>query len=306
MVVSAGGQSAPADVEEFMPKVSVLSSHACHLGEGPSWHPGRAKAFWFDIMERQLLEMGLDDAAPRIHTLPFHATVAARVDDDRHLIASDAGLHLRSIDSGTLTKLRPFWDERPGTRSNDGAVHPSGALWISTMGWRFEPGFGRIWWYCAGQLRLIAEDLTIPNAISFSPDGRTGYFSDTLDHVIYRVAVDPATGLPSGDRQVFCHVSGGGPDGATVDADGLLWNARWGGHAVDAYDLDGHLVSTISLPARQVSCPAFVGPKLDRLLVTSAFEGYDADKRTAEPEAGWTYLIDGPFRGLPEPAVLIG
>lgn len=289
-----------------MAKVSVFSDHACHLGEGPSWHPGRAKAFWFDIMERKLLEMALDDPKPRINDLPFHATVAARVDDDRHLIASDAGLHLRSIDSGKLIEHRPFWDDQPGTRSNDGAVHPSGALWISTMSWRFEPGFGRIWWYRAGELRLIVEGLAIPNAISFSPDGRTAYFSDTPEHVIYRQAVDPATGLPAGERQVFCQVNGGGPDGATVDADGLLWNARWGGFAVDAYNPDGHLVQSISLPPRQVSCPAFAGPQLDRLLVTSAYEGYDAEKRAAEPEAGWTYLIEGEFRGLPEPAVLIG
>ncbi len=289
-----------------MTKVSVLSDHACHLGEGPSWHAGRARAFWFDILERKLLEIGLDEPAPRIHDLPFHATVAATVDHDRHLIASDAGLHLRSIDSGALTELCPFWDKRPGTRSNDGAVHPSGALWISTMGWRFEPGYGRIWWYRAGELRLIVDDLTIPNAIAFSPDGRTAYFSDTLDHVIYRIAVDPATGLPQGDRQLFCRVAGGGPDGATVDAAGLLWNARWGGHAVDAYDPDGHLVTTISLPPRQVSCPAFAGPGLDRLIVTSAYEGYSAERRAAEPEAGKTYLIDGPFLGLPEPAVTIG
>ncbi|MCM5559286.1 SMP-30/gluconolactonase/LRE family protein [Pleomorphomonas sp. JP5] len=289
-----------------MPTVSVLSNHACHLGEGPSWHPGRAKAFWFDILDRKLLEMGLDDAAPRIHDLPFHATVAARVDDDRHLIASDAGLHLRSIDGGALTELRPFWDERPGTRSNDGAVHPAGALWISTMGWRFEPGFGRIWWYRAGELKPIIDGLTIPNAIAFSPDGRTAYFSDTTEHVIYRIPTDPESGRPTGDRQVFSRVSGGGPDGATVDANGLLWNARWGGHAVDAYDPDGHRVESIALPARQVSCPAFAGPKLDRLLVTSAFEGYDADRRAAEPEAGLTYLVDGPFRGVPPPAVLIG
>ena len=51
---------------------------------------------------------------------------------------------------------------------------------------------------------------------------------------------------------------------------------------------------------------AFVGASFDRLLVTSAFEGYDAEKRAAEPEAGLTYLVDGPFRGLPQPAVLIG
>lgn len=288
-----------------MTEVSVLSGHACHLGEGPSWHPGRERLFWVDVLERQLLEIGLGEAAPRLHALPFHPSVIARVDDDRHLIASDAGLHLRTIDGGALTELRPFWDERPGTRSNDGAVHPSGAFWISTMGWRFEPGLGRIWWYRAGELRPIVEGLTIPNAIAFSSDGRTAYFSDTLEHVIHCVPVDPATGLPVGERRLFARVDDGGPDGATVDADGLLWNARWGGGAVDAYDPTGRRVTTIALPARQVSCPAFAGPALDRLVVTSAYEGYDAKKRAAEPEAGRTYLIDGLFRGLPEPAVLI-
>ena len=64
------------------------------------------------------------------------------------------------------------------------------------MGWRFEPGFGRIWWYRAGELRLIVDGLTIPNAISFSPDGGTAYFSDTTEHVIYRLAVDPLTRAP--------------------------------------------------------------------------------------------------------------
>jgi sugar lactone lactonase YvrE len=289
-----------------MPNVSVLSQHACHLGEGPSWHAGRAKAFWFDIMDQKFLEMGLDDAAPTIHDLPFHGSVSARVDNDRHLIASDAGFHLRSIDDGKLTEVMPFWDDRPNTRSNDGAVHPAGALWISTMSWTFDKGCGRIWWYRGGELKLIVDDLTIPNAISFSPDGRIAYYSDTTEHVIYRLDVDATTGLPTSEPQVFVKVEGGGPDGATVDADGLLWNARWGASAVDAYHPDGHLVTSIKLPAPQVSCPAFVGKRLDRLVVTSAFEGYDDDKRAAEPEAGKTFIVEGAFRGAPVAAVLLG
>lgn len=288
-----------------MYEVSALSRHRCHLGEGPSWHAGRSKAFWFDILDRKLLEMGLGDTAPAIHDLPFHASVAARVDNDRQLIASDAGLHLRSIDDGKLMEVRPFWDDRPGMRSNDGAVHPAGALWISTMSWQFDKGCGRIWWYRGGDLRLIVDGLTIPNAISFSPDGRVAYYSDTLEHVIYRVDTDPATGLPTAERRVFVKVEGGGPDGAAVDADGLLWNARWGASAVDAYAPDGRLVRSLTMPARQVSCPAFVGERLDRLIVTSAYEGYDDAKRTADPDAGRTFLVDGPFRGAPVAAVVI-
>ncbi len=81
----------------------------------------------------------------------------------------------------------------------------------------------------------------------------------------------------------------GGLDGAVVDAEGLIWNARWGGGCVDVYTPEGERVRTIRVPARQPSCPVFVGANFDRLLVTSAWQGMDEPARAADP-APWPNL----------------
>lgn len=60
---------------------------------------------------------------------------------------------------------------------------------------------------------------------------------------------------------------------------------------------DGKLVRTYEVPASQTSCPAFVGRGLDRMLVTTAWQGLGAGARAADPGAGFTYVIEGGFRG---------
>jgi sugar lactone lactonase YvrE len=92
-------------------------------------------------------------------------------------------------------------------------------------------------------------------------------------------------------------------DGAVVDADGLIWNACWGGGCVDVYSPQGALVRSVAVPARQASCPAFVGPDLSRLLVTSAWQDMDEAARAADPGHGQTFLLEVGARGRAEPDV---
>jgi sugar lactone lactonase YvrE len=88
-----------------------------------------------------------------------------------------------------------------------------------------------------------------------------------------------------------------------VDAEGLIWNARWGGRCIDAYTPEGTRVRTIHVPALQPSCPAFVGRDFARLLVTSACEGMDQQARTADSHHGHTFVLDVGAIGRPEPRV---
>jgi sugar lactone lactonase YvrE len=88
-----------------------------------------------------------------------------------------------------------------------------------------------------------------------------------------------------------------------VDAEGLIWNARWGGRCIDAYTPEGMRVRTIRVPALQPSCPAFVGRDFARLLVTSAGEGMDEQARSADPNHGRTFILDVGAIGRPEPRV---
>jgi sugar lactone lactonase len=284
---------------------SILSEHHCHLGEGPSYDPATDTAWWFDILERTLLQADLASGQVTFHPLPRMASVLAVIDENLHLLATEDGLYVRQLADGRLMLHTPLEADNAQTRSNDGRVHACGALWIGTMGRNAERGAGAIYCLHRGELTRLYAGVTIPNAICFSPDGTTAYFSDTKAAILHRVAIDPQTAMPLGDPQIlYDHRGGsGGLDGAVVDAQGLIWNARWGGGCIDVYTPEGQRVRSIRVPAKQSSCPAFVGKNFDRLLVTSAWEGMDDAAKAADPHHGRTFLLDVGANGRPEPRV---
>lgn len=289
-----------------MSEVSVFSDHICQLGEGPSYDPATDALFWFDIVNGKLLEKPLTGAL-KIHELGQMASAIAVIDDQRQLIATETGLFVRDVATGTMTLHTPIEADNPLTRSNDSRVHPCGAFWVGTMAKDESKGAGSIYWFFRGELRRLFSDITVSNSICFSQDGTIAYYTDTSTGLLMRVACDPATGLPVGESKVFVdhRSSKGYIDGSVVDRDGVLWNAVWGGKAVKAYSPDGTLLREIAMPATQASCPAFVGAKADRLAVTSAWKGKDDKQRKLDPQAGMTFLIDIPVNGRFEPRVLI-
>ena len=278
----------------------VLCRNQHLLGEGPTYDAVTGTAWWFSILEKQLHELHLETGTKRVHALPVMASVLARIDDERQLLAAEDGLHIRDAKTGALTLHLPLEADKPGTRSNDGRVHPSGALWIGTMGKKAEDGAGKIYHVAGSTVTVLYENVSIPNGICFSPDGATGYWVDTAINQYLKVPLDPATGLPTGKHALLVDGSGeeGGMDGSVCDADGHVWNAHWGLGRVDRFDPFGRLVGRYALPAKQTSCPAFIGANLDRLLVTSAYEGMPADR--AEEE-GRIYELGVSVKGVAEP-----
>jgi sugar lactone lactonase YvrE len=83
----------------------------------------------------------------------------------------------------------------------------------------------------------------------------------------------------------------------TVDADGHIWVAHWGGGRISRFTPDGALDRVIALPARQVTNIIFAGPDLDRMFVSSASEGL-ADPT---PYDGGLFEVESGARGLPTP-----
>jgi len=285
----------------------IFCDVSCRLGEGATYDPATGTVWWFDIEGKALFEMPGNAATPTIHPLPFMASALAGIDTDRQLLLAEDGLYLREIASGRLTLHRPVEADNPVTRSNDARVHSSGAFWFSTMGKKGEPQAGAIYWYRGGEMRTLYPQVGTPNSICFSPDGATGYFTDSQDHRLMRVALDPATGLPTGDPQLFHDLrsEGGAPDGSVCDADGIVWNAHWGLGRLDAYSPRGERIRSIEIGARQVTCPCFVGERLDRIVVTSAWSGLSDEDRRKDPDAGKTFVVDVEMRGRADPPVLL-
>lgn len=253
----------------------VFDPRACTLGEGPLWHPERQQLFWFDILGKTLLTQRDGKA----HFWKFDECVSAAgwIDADTLLIASETGLWQFDLTRGERSLIAPLEADQPLTRSNDGRADPWGGFWIGTMGFNAEPEMGAIYRLYKGELRELFGDITISNSIAFSPDRRFAYYTDTPTRQIMKVPLNSSDGWPAGNPEVFVDLNQGkrNPDGSVVDSEGCLWNAQWGAGQVARYASDGTLMGTYDVPAAQATCPAFGGPDLETVFVTSAAQGRD-------------------------------
>jgi sugar lactone lactonase YvrE len=275
---------------------TVFSRTICELGEGPLWHPERRQLFWVDILRRRLLTR--DGGQEHAWSFDDPVSAAGWVDRDRLLVASARALVVFDLARGAADELCPLEAEDPATRSNDGRADPWGGFWIGTMGRGAERGAGAIYRWYRGELRRLVSDITISNAICFSPDRACAYWTDTPTRRILRQPLGPE-GWPEGAAEVFLDASRAewAPDGAVTDAEGCLWNAQWGAGRVARYSPGGELLSTWEVPTPQASCPAFGGADLTTLFVTTAAEG------GKPPPAGRTFAIETGIAGRPEPRV---
>ncbi|WP_298436219.1 SMP-30/gluconolactonase/LRE family protein [uncultured Jannaschia sp.] len=287
-----------------MTQARIWDDRVCALGEGALWHPERQQLFWFDILAATLHSRAGD--TPLSWTFPEPVSAAGWIDRDTLMVAGATGFWQFDIPSGEIARLADLEADRPDTRSNDGRADPVGGFWIGTMGLGAEPGAGAIYRYFRGEVRRIVADITIPNSICFSPHGDFAYYADTRAGIIWRQRIDRA-GWPSGKREVFADFSGVGlaPDGAVCDADGNVWVAQWGAWRVACHGPDGRFLQALACGAAHTTCPAFGGPDLATMYVTSATQGLDDGTLDHQPGGGRTWAAEMPVRGLAEHKVVL-
>jgi sugar lactone lactonase YvrE len=92
----------------------------------------------------------------------------------------------------------------------------------------------------------------------------------------------------------------GQPDGLTVDSEGYVWSAQWGGYRVTRYDPGGNVERVVEVPVAQVTSCAFGGARLDELYITSAWKGLSVEERGAQPFAGDLFVLRTEVLGIEE------
>ena len=283
--------------------IAVAADTRDTLGESPWWDAAAGCLWWIDLRRPALHRM----AGRAVRTTELPALVGAVVGTwvGASDGASDGGV-LLALPDGLYAgdgahKVAAFPAAGPGIRLNDAKADREGRLWFGAMRdfgadnsgglWSLEPG---------GEPRLRHGAVRVPNAIAFSPDGDRLYFADSRAGRIEWATPGPRGPL---DWRPFAAADSapGSPDGATVDAEGFLWNARWDGGCLARFDPDGRLDRIVPLPVTRPSSVAFGGPRLDRLYVTTARQGLSPETLAAEPLAGALLVLEPGVRGLPEP-----
>jgi sugar lactone lactonase YvrE len=287
------------------PRVTAWSAAPGLLSEGPRWHEDRQELLWVDILGKQVHRgtLGSDGALEELTTITLdrHVGAVAPAADGGYVVAAGQGfLHIRP--DGTLRELAQPAAGNPGVRMNDGACDPQGRFWAGTMAYDETPGGGTLYRLeLDGSTSTMLTGLTISNGIGWSPDGSAMYLNDSGSGHVFAFDFDGPTGSITRQRTlVHMDAPGVGPDGLTVDEEGGIWVAVWGGGAVRRYQPDGSLTQTVELPVERPTSCAFGGPDRATLFVTSAREGLSDEQIAGQPQAGHVFAIEGlGVRGLP-------
>ena len=293
------------------PRPEQLPVPGLELGEGPCWDPASQTLYWIDAPAG--LVYGLNGAEGREGTegagggrgavsswkagQPIGA-VFPRASDGLVVTSRDGVLALEPA-SGAVAMLAPIEADRPGNRMNDGACDRAGRLYAGTMAADESPGQGAL--YRVDPDLSVTRLLTgvgISNGIGWSPDERLLYYSDSLAYQVDVFDYDPQTGAIDGRRR-FASVGQGDvvPDGLSVDAEGGVWIAQWGGGVLCRHRPDGSVDQVVEFPHAHVTSCAFGGPRLDRLYVTTAAGPADPAGGLFVLTPGVTGLPSYPFRG---------
>jgi sugar lactone lactonase YvrE len=203
--------------------------------------------------------------------------------------------------TGAIESLMPVEAHIPGNRFNDGAVDSAGRLWAGTMERHGAPGSGTVYRIDA-ELRCmpVITEVSISNGIDWSLDGRSMYYVDTPTRRVDVFDFEPGNGT-IGNRRTFVEVTGtpGRPDGLTVDAEGHVWVAIFGGWSVLRYAPDGSPAGRVDLPVSNITSCAFGGKDLGQLFITTATDGLTAEERDRQPLAGALFSASPGVHGRP-------
>jgi sugar lactone lactonase YvrE len=243
---------------------------AAELGEGPCWDAAGGTLYWVDVPVGRVHALDADGQLRSWEVGQPVGAVALRAAGGLVLAAADGFL---TLDTGTGA-VAPLVgvDHGPAIRMNDGACDRAGRFYAGSMAADESPGMGALYRLDPDhRLTRLMTGIGISNGIGWSPDDRQMYYVDSLDHRLDVLDYDPATG-EVGERRPVADIGGGGvvPDGLTVDADGGIWVAVWGGGVVHRFTPDGALTATVELPAAYVTCPTFGGEDLETMYITTA------------------------------------
>jgi sugar lactone lactonase YvrE len=276
----------------------LAADSADRLGESPQWDAAAGLIWWVDFYGPTLHRLDPATGERRDWTLPGSTVGAALLaGGGTLLVALDQGLCRFDAADGSATHWLDPEGGREGVGLNDAKLDRQGRLWIGSFDRREREPRGLLHRIDrAGRHAVADSGFVVCNGPAFSPDGRTLYFSDTLGRRLLAYPLDPASGQ-LGERRLFATIDEGHPDGLTVDAEGFVWCAHYGGGRLSRFAPDGALERQLLLPVSNPTSLCFGGPELATLYVTTARDGADP---AAEPLAGGLLAFEPGVRGIAE------
>lgn len=283
-------------------KAEILYEAKAVLGEGPVWDHLAQKLYWVDI-EGCRLHCYMPENKTYL-SWEFDGMLGAVIpsEDGSLILAHERDLlRFNPInEKKEMLGLLPNTNQR--LRFNDGKCDPQGNLWIGTMDKKLAPKAGNLYRVDPhGNARVVLKGTTISNGMAWTHDQDHYFYIDSDAYELWRFNYQPEEGS-IGNKKVAFGIPRdfGAADGMSIDREGKLWIAHWGGHCIRRWDPDtGEVLQKIEVAAPHVTSCCFGGKEMDTLFITTARSGLNREQLEEYPLSGGLFSYTPGVEGLP-------
>lgn len=263
------------------------------LGEGPTWHKERNSLFWVDIEQKLLNEYVVSTQKHNKWTFSFKVTSVSIETLNSVVLTSENAILRYNLSNNSLEYLHEFVDISIDLRLNDSKCDFSGRLWTGTMDKSCQFAKGCLYSFSSNKnISKKLENIVLSNGLAWTADSKTMYYIDSMTYSVKSYQFDLISGSIIFDKicisipQVL-----GIPDGMTIDNDGMLWIALWGGFCVARFNPNnGEMLEKLHLPAPNITSCTFGGENGVDLYITSASDSLSSDDLLKYPESGNVFV----------------
>lgn len=266
-----GADSTQQSVLEPGAKVELLSREFVFT-EGPT-ADAQGNVYFTDQPNDRIMRWSLDGKLSTFMQ-PAGRANGMYFDNKGNLIAcADENNQLWSISpEGKVTVLVSNYNGKLLNGPNDVWVHPNGRIYLT------DPFYKRPYWkrggmeqdgqhvYCfdptTKELKRVASDLTQPNGIIGTPDGKKLFVADIGARKTYVYNIQPDGSLA--DKKLFCEA---GSDGMTLDEEGNLYLT---GRGVMVFNKEGKQIEQIKIDEPWTANVSFGGKDRRTLFITAS------------------------------------
>lgn len=282
-------------------EVELVFDAKAGVGEGALWDYKHNRLFWIDITEKTFYIFNPHDNSMNSYTMPKEIGTVVPISSDTVLLVLSDGMYEFCISTKSLVQTsRPDIDTSL-VRFNDGKCAPDGSLWVGTMDHGVTKPIAALYRVLGDYtIRQMVDGITVSNGITWSPDGKTMYYIDSPTYTVVAYDYDVLRSEIS-NKRVVIHTpkEWGSPDGNTIDAEGMLWIAHWGGGVVSRWNPQtGHLLDTIKVPSPNVTSVALGGDDKKTLFITTARNWMKEGDDAKYPNAGGLFAVEVSVPGI--------
>ena len=273
--------------------IQTVLPYTCVLGEGPVWDADAERILWLDIMEGDIHQYALSEDTHSVFKVQEMIGSMALRETGGLVAGLQHGFAFIDIEKESVQHIN---DPEPELSNsfNDGKCDAAGRFWAGTMALSEEEGKGNLFVLETNlSVKKKIENVSISNGLAWNADNSVMYYINTPTNYVFAFDYNIGEGTIDNQRVVvdLTHESGYA-DGMTIDEEGMLWIAFYGGWRVARYDPEtGRLLQQIELPAANVTSCTFGGRDLKDLYITTAKKGLSVDDQASQPLAGCLFIV---------------